>query len=88
MSQKRIVKISSDGSRITFLHDDRIQEAVRPIGNITCERASNVVWNPLLQKWEVIGADGTFLSRHERRCDAIEWEIDYWQSEQEDRFPG
>jgi hypothetical protein len=74
---ERVIRIEPDGSLTAIYSDDGL---VSTLGNKTCERASDVVFDESVQAWGIqwrvpgIG-DPTAGRRFDRRADAIAAEV-------------
>jgi len=71
-----IITITPDGS-IEMVYNDLMADILNDLGNLSCRRASNVVFNDTTKKWDVVTTNGDPILSEKRRTDAIRREIDY-----------
>lgn len=84
---QRLIKISPDGSEVTFLYDDKIPW--ESIGRMKCVRASDVVFDTGVQKWMIIPmqnySEKTLMAfsgnRFSTRQDAVNYEVKILEEE-------
>ena len=72
--KNKVFKIFPDG-RVLTIYDDSIQDLC--LGDLSVERASNVVFDFVSQTWEVVIEDEVVLEGFAKRSDAIEAEVKF-----------
>jgi hypothetical protein len=77
---ERLVKIDAEGN-LTFLYDDKMPW--EDLGTMTCERASDVVFDPVLQMWCIAFPDGRLVGAWKSREAAIQGEIHLLEKDME-----